>query len=464
MPAMNDVQSKLNRTEMAEILNPASPADVSSAVRAFPKRKIPLCPAGSLHSMGGQQFAEGGISMNSSGLAEIRELDSESGTVVAGAGATWPELVRWLRLNQKNASPELSIIQKQTGADGFTLGGSLSSNIHGRVLGRKPIIDDVESFWMTTADGRRICCSRDENFELFSLAIGGYGLFGFVDSVKLRLEPRVRLVRRVREISLDEVIPALEDHAREGATYGDFQYMTDESSPDFMAKGILSTYFPLGGNAGASGSKLGLSSDDWMRLYVLAHTDKARAYEEYARHYLKTDGQLYWSDEHQFSPYLPDAGDRLYKMAGWKRFASLMITELYVPRKKFSDFMRSARESILASGASVIYGTVRLIEAESESFLRWAKQDYACVIFNLLVEHSPEGIGKAEKQFQALIDCALRENGCYYLTYHRWARKDQAEKAYPEFPRFLKLKRKYDPELAFTSDWHRHYARMFSEN
>ena len=190
-----------------------------------------------------------------------------------------------------------------------------------------------------------------------------------------------------------------------------------------------------------------------MRLYVLAHTEKARAYAEYAGHYLQTDGQLYWSDEHQFSPYLPDAGDRMAQHLGWTTFASLMISELYVPQDRFEQFMSSARRAVLETGANVVYGTVRLIKAEDQTVLRWAKQDYACIIFNLLVQHSPEGIDRARDQFRALIDCALDEGGCYYLTYHRWARKDQVLNAYPELPRFLELKDKYDPNGLFDSDW-----------
>ena len=35
----------------------------------------------------------------------------------------------------------------------------------------------------------------------------------------------------------------------------------------------------------------------------LAHTDKSRAFAEYSRYYMATDGQLYWSDTHQLSDY-----------------------------------------------------------------------------------------------------------------------------------------------------------------
>lgn len=462
MPTLNDVQSRLNGTEVRRIARPQTPGDVRREIQRAADDGLTICPAGSLHSMGGQQFTAAGVSLNSSGLKGIDQLDLESCTVWAQSGVTWPELVRWLHENQRGIPETLTIIQKQTGADEMTLGGALSSNVHGRVLGRGPIVADIEAFYLTTPKGERLLCSRESNPELFALAIGGYGLFGFVDSMKLRLEPRTQMVRQVAEVRTEDVIPILEQRMREGATYGDFQYMTDESSGDFMSRGIVSTYSPIRSQESIPQDQLGLTAEDWMRLYVLAHTDKASAYEEYAAHYLQTDGQRYWSDDHQFSPYLPEAGEMLASSLGWKIFASLMITELYVPRSEFPDFMLEAQQSLLDTEANVVYGTVRLIESENETFLNWAREDYACVIFNLLVEHSAEGIGRAKRQFRALIDRALEKGGCYYLTYHRWARRDQVERAFPQFGEFLRLKEKYDPNHIFTSEWHRHYMEMFA--
>ena len=126
-----------------------------------------------------------------------------------------------------------------------------------------------------------------------------------IDAINLRLAPRKLHVRRVRELSLDEVIPSLEARPRAGANYGDFQYMTDERSADFMTKGIMSLYLPEDGKAAMPEGQLGPSREEWMQLYVLAHTDKARACDECAAHYRQTDGQLYWSDDLQFSPSCP---------------------------------------------------------------------------------------------------------------------------------------------------------------
>ena len=45
----------------------------------------------------------------------------------------------------------------------------------------------------------------------------------------------------------------------------------------------------------------------------------------------------------------------------------------------------------------------------------------------------------------------------------RFASRRQVEACYPQFPEFLHLKRKYDPEERFQSDWYAHHRRMFAD-
>ena len=61
----------------------------------------------------------------------------------------------------------------------------------------------------------------------------------------------------------------------------------------------------------------------------------------------------------------------------------------------------------------------------------------------------------------ALIDLALSFGGSYFLTYHRWARRDQIERAYPQFAEFLRVKDAHDPDGRFQSEWWRHYRNLF---
>jgi FAD/FMN-containing dehydrogenase len=61
-----------------------------------------------------------------------------------------------------------------------------------------------------------------------------------------------------------------------------------------------------------------------------------------------------------------------------------------------------------------------------------------------------------------LIDRAAAKGGSLYLTYHRWATKEQLTRCYPQFAQFLALKRRYDPHERFASDWYEHAKKLMS--
>ena len=77
----------------------------------------------------------------------------------------------------------------------LTLGGAVSTNIHGRGLLWRPFIQDIESITLVDAEAKVRNISRTQEPELFSLAVGGYGLFGVITEVELRLRPRLKLER-----------------------------------------------------------------------------------------------------------------------------------------------------------------------------------------------------------------------------------------------------------------------------
>ena len=197
--------------------------------------------------------------------------------------------------------------------------------------------------------------------------------------------------------------------------------------------------------------------EDWQNLLYLTHADKGRAFELYSTHYLATDGQIYLSDMHQFADYEDDYHRWLDDRLGATDRATEMITEIYVPRDRLTDFMAEVAADFAASGVDVIYGTVRLIERDDEAFLTWARDRWACVIFNIHTVHTPAGLEHAASAFRRLIDYALARGGSYFLTYHRWATPEQLEAGHPRIREFLALKRTYDPDEVFQSEWYKHY-------
>src|SRR3989441_990363 len=432
---VNDIHSQLNATRVHRVVKPPSVDAVVQLVQSARKEGRPLSIAGGRHAMGGQQFGsettlvdmgsmnrvlgfdaarglidvEAGIQwpelmrhqfgsettlVDMGSMNRVLGFDAARGLIDVEAGIQWPELMRHLVDAQQGAAHPWGIRQKQTGADRLSIGGALAANAHGRGLLFKPFVGDVESFVLVDADGIPRTCSREENAELFRLAIGGDGVFGGVTSLRPRLAPRMKGEREGEMLGIEGLMPAFARGTGAGVTYGGFQYPPDPASPDFLRKGVFSCYRPVAASTPIQEKQKELSADDWNELIYLAHADRTRAFQAYSRYYLSTSGQVYWSDTHQLGPYLDDYHRALDRRLGASEPATELITEIYAPRDALARFLTDVRVQFRAQRTALIYGTVRLIERDDESFLAWAKQPYACGLFNLHVVPSPAGLDR----------------------------------------------------------------------
>lgn len=461
---LNDVHSQLNLTSIAKCVRPENLEQLSAFIVQAAKQGQLVSVAGGRHAMGGQQFATDGWHIDMSALNRVLGKDADRGLLYLEAGITWPAIIHAAHSLESKHPNGWGIRQKQTGVDEVSLGGSVSANAHGRGLLMPPMIDDVEELDLVTANGQVLVCNRKANSELFSLVVGGYGLFGVVYAVKLRLTPRLKLQRIVEVLDIEEAEDSTYRRIDEGCLYGDFQYAIDPRNDDFMKRGVFACYRPVDPRTPLQEETADLPKDAWLKLLKLAHTDKSEAFRLYSEHYLKTSGQLYWSDTMQLSTYVPSYVDYLEENGSDDKQSdreSLVIGEHYVPYNCMIPYVQRAREILRFYGTEVIYGTIRVIQKDQQSFLPWANENYACIIFNLRTKHKKAGVERVASTFKALIDAALIFEGSFFLTYHRYATPKQVEKAYPRIRDFFQLKCKYDPDERFQSDWYRHYKPYF---
>jgi len=461
---VNDVHSQLNPTRVSEILQPRSPQDVREIIRTAQKNRKTISICGGRHAMGGQEFGTDTALIDIRKLNRIINFNRGTGIIEVEAGIEWPQLTEGYLARQSGDKRTWGIAQKQTGADRLTMSGTIAANAHGRGLKMKPFISNIESFVLVDPAGVARTCSRTENAELFKLVHGGYGLFGVVTSLQLRLVPRTKVERVVQIRTVETLMAAFEKRIADGFEYGDFQFSIDRDSDDFLHKGVFSCYRPVSIDTPIPTQEKELTDENWRQLLYLAHTDEKEAFNRYAEYYLSTNGQIYWSDLHQLSIYHDNYHREIDARLHAPYPATEMITEINVPREALAGFLAEAREDFRKNDTELIYGTVRLIERDDESFLPWAKQPYACTIFNLHVVYSLVGIRRSADAFRSLIDMAARRGGSYYLTYHRHATRSQLESCYPQFADFLHLKKQYDPDERFQSDWYRHYRTMFADS
>lgn len=452
----NDTHSGLNATRVARALLPETAEEVALSVSRHRHAGQSFAIAGGRHAMGGQQFLSNGTLLDMRRMNAVRSFDAERGLLEVEAGMTWPDVMRAYLKCERPDGPRWGVRQKQTGADRLTIGGAVSANIHGRALTAPPFVADIESLEVVNSNAEILHCSRTCNADLFRYVVGGYGLFGVVTAATLRLVPRVQVERVVTMMDVDNLIGALDSRIAAGYLYGDFQFATDPGDSRFLRTGVLSCYRPTGETRSIETDQKRLSQQDWNRLVRLAHCDKRRAFQEFSDFYLATSGQVYWSDTHQLNLYLESYHGALDARLGRTVPGGEMITELYVPRNRLPQFMDEVRRDFRKHAVDCIYGTIRLIERDTETALPWAREAFVCVIFNLHVDHEPLAIGHAESAFRRLIDYALAYRGSYYLTYHRYATVRQLLAAHPTIVSVMQAKRALDPGEVFQSDWYRH--------
>ena len=460
---VNDVHTQLNPTLVRSVTPVSSLPGLRRVIRQAASDGRSVSIAGGRHAAGGQQFATDVELIDTRELHRVLHFDPTAGTIEVETGIQWPEFIDFLKSIRDEKTKAWTVAQKQTGTDRLSVGGALSSNAHGRGLTLPPFISNVISFVLMDATVQCHTCSRHENPELFKTAIGGYGLFGFIYSVKLQLAPLRKVRRVVRLAQVAELPSAIPELVQKGFLYGDFQFAIDSKSDDFVNRGILSAYEPVPDATPMPPGQKKLSAEEWDMLIYLAHTDPTRAFDVYSNHYLATSGQIYTSESQYVSDYFDNYHQKLDARLGVPVPATEVLSELYVPRDLLQQFMSDARADLRRSDAPpLIYGSVRFIEKDNECFLAWAKQSYACVIFNLHTPHTPEGKERTANAFRRLIDLAIRYNGSFYLTYHRYATREQVLACYPQFSEFLQRKLQYDPHERFKSDWYRHYKKLFA--
>ena len=457
---VNDVHSRLNPTRVRRVARPTSVEEVTAIVRRAAEEGTSVSVAGGRHAAGGQQFLTDGTLIDMRGMDRVLSLDAAAGVVDAEAGILWPALMDDLARRQ---GPERrwGIVQKQ-GVDRISLGGSLGANMHGNALGEPPFVAQVASFTLVDACGDVRVCSREENRDLFALALGGYGQFGVVTSIRLRLGPRRRLRVAIRPTPVGEVLARMTEARRDGCLYGDWHYRPDAGSDDFLRTGLLATYRPLAdGDDTPETTFPAAVPQDWVDLVTLAHAKPAAAYGVFCAAQLHGHGAVVASDDFQLDRlYVDDYHDAVDKASGAKVAATESLFELFVPCEALVPFLADVRTWFLGRGTAPLYGTVRFVERDEETFLPWARGKFACLVLNLHVTRDAAGIASLRDHFRGLVDVAAAHGGTFYLTYHRFATAQQLDRCHPRLRAFFAEKRRLDPCRVFESDWSRDLAAV----
>jgi FAD/FMN-containing dehydrogenase len=441
-----DDASRLNSTAVREVWPaPADPEQAEKQLADLLKRAardgLRVSIAGARHSMGGHTIYPDGVVIDMTPFRRL-EFDEEREILRAGSGATWSEILPFLDARRRS----VAVMQSN---NSFTVGGSLSVNCHGWQYGQAPIASTVESFRLMKADGSITRCSREQNSELFSLVLGGYGLFGIILDAELRVVPNVayRLDRYV--VPVDQSLATYQEKVLQ-TPGGEMVYARLNIVPDHFFEDVILNVFSKD-TSGAPIPKLTEPGLKKIRRAIF----RGSAEDAYGK-------EMRWLAETKLEPYLKDrvfSRNQLFN-EGVEEYQNRsaattdILHEYFVPPDRVATFLPQMREILLRRNANLLNVTVRHVREDVDSFLRYADQEMFCFVMLFVQERTPEGEAEMEATTRELIDAALAHRGRYYLPYRLHATPEQFQAAYPQADEFFQKKREHDPGELFQNQFY----------
>jgi FAD/FMN-containing dehydrogenase len=448
-PGFTDDASRLNQTKVAEIWRPKGAAtglerELAALLARARADGLRVSIAGARHSMGGHTIYPGGVVVDMSGWNSMR-LDEARGILEVGAGALWSDVIPYLDARGMS----VAVMQSN---NSFSVGGSISVNCHGWQYDRPPIASTVESFRLMLADGSVVRCSRSENAELFSLALGGYGLFGIILDAELRVVPneRYRLVRRV--VPIDDSLATL-DEMIESLPGAQMVYARMSIVPESLFDEVILNAFVRDAEGGIPALTEGSMAELQRAVF------RGSAESDYGK-------ELRWKAETQLQPLVAGsvASRNQLLNEGVEVFENRsadstdILHEYFVPRRRAAGFVGAMRSIIGSHRPNLLNVTVRGVNRDDDTFLRYADEDMIAFVMLFVQRKTFEGEAEMEALTQELVEAALAHEGRHYLPYRLHATPEQFARAYPQAREFFALKRKYDPEGLFQNGFSLRYG------
>ena len=136
-----------------------------------------------------------------------------------------------------------------------------------------------------------------------------------------------------------------------------------------------------------------------------------------------------------------------------------ILHEYFLRRQSAGRFLTAARRIIRKHNGNLLNVTVRDVETDSDTFLRYATQPMIAFVMFFSQPRTVSGDAQMQEMTRELIDAALQAEGRYYLPYRLHATPAQFRRAYPQADEYFRLKRQYDPQEVFQNQFYLKYGK-----
>lgn len=439
---VNDV-TRLNPVRVRALATPTSVEEVQDAVR---HAQGPISVGGGHFSMGGQTASPGSLHLDMRRLNTILAFNPVERTIRVQSGVRWCDIQRFVDPH------DLSVKIMQTYAN-FTVGGSLSVNVHGRYIGLGPLILSARAIRLVVADGSLVDATPTQNSEVFYGAIGGYGGLGVIVDAELELATNSRVRREHACMSTRDYARWFRERIRNAP---DAVFHNADLYPPYYTQARAVTWRETP-DAATVGTRL----QPMRRRFPLHHYFYWALTEtptgKWRRQRL-IDPVVYLSRPVHWRNY--EAGYDVAELepASRKR-TTYVLQEYFVPVARFDKFVPRMAEILQRHRVNAVNISVRHALPDPGSLLAWASEE----VFAFVLYHKQRTRDNARARVavwtRELIDAAIACGGRYYLPYQPHATPEQFHRAYPRARALFALKGRLDPDYRWRNVlWDTYYA------
>ncbi len=416
--------------------------DIQEGIKIAKEQGKTISIGGRRHSMGGQTFSKDAIFLNMLNFNNV-VYNPNTQTVTAQAGATWQKIQEILAHHGRS----VKVMQSD---NIFTVGGSIGVNVHGWQVSAPPIGSTVLKMTVITSDGTIQTISPSLNSELFNAVIGGYGMFAVIVDTELETVPNSLVEFHALFTNIEKFHEMFEknvsNNSRVELAYA--RLSTDQDNL-FNEVGLFwyKTTEPFAQKNNVSSEKLIAIKRSIFRLSEYHNLGK----------------KLRWQSEKIYTKMLAEKQTLLSRNDAmntdihilWPLYGQNkdILHEYFIPKKNVSQFIQKLMTHVIAHNINILNVTIREVKKDNTSSLPYAKKDVYGLVCLFSQGQTPEDEEKMKNFTQSVIDDALTLNGTFYLPYRLHYTGKQLLSSYPEIKPWIKLKKKYDPNLIFQSQF-----------
>lgn len=435
---------------VSRVVHVTSESEIVQAVLEANREHLPISIMAVQHSQGGQTLAHNGITLDMLPYDQVIAFDPKQKQITVESGMTWDALQHYI-------NPDNLAVRVMQDSYIFSIGGSLSADVHGEDFRAGAIDNTVIAFHLILANGKKVLVTPTVNPKLWQAVIGGYGVLGVISDVTFQLTDNDLLQGHYYETDIDHFVP----------------YFQKSILPD------QDTIFFYGRLDIAPGQHF------LREMYIITSSDTHELPEEptalnnpermdfiitplfnWSRH-SSFGKSIRWSLEKQvikdkYGRYALPRNDIMRKAIHFatdyqQEGHADWLQEYFIPVDQLPQFINVLRDVAEKNDINLLNANIRYIPKDTRILLPYAKTDCFSVVLYFDQDLSPDAVRQAQAWTQELINAALARGGSYYLTYQDFATQQQFETAYPGYEKFDQIKHEYDPTGIFTNKFYQKY-------